>query len=121
MDAKGVSDDNNQLSEKNQFKLAFFDAGTATHTLGNRSLKLVKSGVTLPNSFYPRFERHLANAFNINVKLPIKPYQAADLDFHNNFGQNMHYYIRNSHYLLIKQRIDIANEIGDFTFQKLTI
>jgi hypothetical protein len=121
IDAKGVSDVNNQLSEKNTFKLAFYDNGTATHTLGTRSLKLVKTGVSLPNSFYPNFERHLANTFEIQIQIPIKPHQAAMLDFHENGGQNMSFFVRDHHYLITKQRIDLKKEIGDFTLQKLTI
>jgi hypothetical protein len=121
IDSKGVSDVNNQLSEKNTFKLAFYDNGTAHHTLGTRSLKLVKSGVSLPNSFYGNFERHIANTFEINVQLPIKPHQAAMLDFHENGGQNMSLFIRDHHYVITKQRIDVKKEIGDFKLQKLTI
>jgi hypothetical protein len=120
-DAKGVSDVNNQSSEKNSFKLGFFDNGTVTHTLGTRSLKLVKSGVSLPNSFFANFERHLANTYEVNIQVPIKPYQAAALDFHANGGQNMVVYMRDHYYMIVKQRIDLEKQLGDFTLQKLTI
>lgn len=121
IDAKGVSTVNNQSNEKNTFKIAFYDSGTANHTLGTRSLKLIKAGVSLPNSFWAKFDRHIANTFEIEVQMPTKPFQAAELDFHENGGQNMSIFIRDHHFLITKQRIDLVNEIGDFTLQKITI
>ncbi len=120
-DAKGVSNINNQNSEKNSFKLAFFNNGTVTHTLNNRSLKLVKPGVSLPNSFFGYFERHLKNTFEINIKIPIKSHIASQLDFHANGGANMVVFLRDTYYIIKRQRIDLEKEVGDFTLQKMTI